>query len=282
MAQNGLFFQGGRVGVLLIHGLTGTPAEMSSVAKYLNRYGFTVSCPVLAGHCGTEQDLLATHWQDWAGSVRDAFLVLRQQTKTLFVGGLSAGAVLSLHMAKEYADLVRGVALYSTTLRWDGWSIPRLSFLLPLVLRLPYFGERYHFVEDFPYGIKNKRLRERIVAKMRSGDTSAAGHAHTPGTCVREMWRMVDAIKKDFGEIHTPALIVHAADDDIASLRSNALYLQRRLAGPTELLCLKESYHMVTADQERHKVADATAQFFLRLLDDQERNELAAAAKRVS
>ena len=50
---------GGRNGVLLIHGLTGTPTEMRFVAKGLNRNGFTVHGMQLAGHCGDEADLLA-------------------------------------------------------------------------------------------------------------------------------------------------------------------------------------------------------------------------------
>ena len=279
--QSGHWFPGSRVAVLLVHGLTGTPTEMLSVAKRLNKYGFTVFCPVLAGHCGSEEDLLATRWQDWAHSVENALSQLAEQADVVFVGGLSAGAVLSLYLADRHPDRVRGMALYSTTLRWDGWSIPKLSFLLPLVLRLPYFGKRYHFVEAFPYGIKNEHLRRRIVAKMKSGDTSAAGHTHTPGVIVRELWRMVDAVKKRFKAIHAPALIVHADNDDIAGLRKNALYMQRRLAGPTELLRLYDSYHMVTVDQERHLVADASARFFVRQLKAEERALLSLAAKEV-
>ena len=277
--QNGHFLPGGRVGVMLVHGLTGTPKEMLSVAKRLNGYGFTVFCPVLAGHCGTEEDLLATCWQDWANSAELALLQFCKHADVIFVGGLSAGAVLSLYLADRHPNLVRGMALYSTTLKWDGWSIPKLSFLLPLVLRLPYFGKRYHFVEAFPYGLKNEHLRRRIVAKMKSGDTSAAGHTHTPGVIVRELWRMVDAVKARFASIRAPALIVHADNDDIAGIRSNALYMRERLAGPTELLRLYDSYHMVTVDQERHLVADATARFFHGRLDRAEREELAASAR---
>jgi len=272
------FFPGSRVGILLVHGLTGTPTEMLSVAKRLNKYGFTVFCPVLAGHCGTEADLLATGWRDWAASAEQALFRLREHADVVFVGGLSAGAVLSLLLADRQPDLVRGMALYSTTLTWDGWSIPKFRFLSPL-LRLPFIGDRYHFVESFPYGIKNEHLRRRIVAKLKSGDTSAAGHTSTPGAILRELWRMVDAVKKRLASIRTPALIVHADNDDIAGLRKNALYMQSRLAGPTELLRLYDSYHMVTVDQERHLVADATARFFLSRLDAGEGADLAAAAK---
>ncbi|MDR1359455.1 MAG: alpha/beta fold hydrolase [Deltaproteobacteria bacterium] len=273
-----IFLPGGRIGVYLIHGLTGTPTEMLTVAKRLHRRGFTVSCPVLTGHCGSTEDLLATGWKDWARSAEEGFLRLCALTDVRFVGGLSAGAVLCLHLARAHPDKVRAMALYSITLKWNGWSIPRLSFLLPLVLRLPYIGSRYRFVEAFPYGIKNEHLRRRIVAKMRSGDTASAGHTDTPGVIVRELRRLVDNIKKDLANIHTPALLVHADRDDIAGPRGNALYVREHLAGPTELLLLHDSYHMITVDQERHKVAEATARFFRARLTPEEGAELARTA----
>ena len=130
----GPFFPGGRIGFLLVHGLAGTPAEMKILGKRLNRYGFTVLCPQLAGHCASEEELITTCWSDWSRSVEDAFDALSQHMDAVFVGGLSAGAVLSLRHAQRYPGRARGLALYSTTLRYDGWTIPKLSFLLPLIL----------------------------------------------------------------------------------------------------------------------------------------------------
>src|SRR5688572_22303919 len=51
------YIRGNRVGVLLLHGLAGTPAEMRYVANGMARAGYTVHCPQLAGHCGTEEDI---------------------------------------------------------------------------------------------------------------------------------------------------------------------------------------------------------------------------------
>ena len=50
----------GSVGVLLIHGLTGTPTEMKQFGKVIARQGFTVACPELAGHCATIEAYKAT------------------------------------------------------------------------------------------------------------------------------------------------------------------------------------------------------------------------------
>ena len=45
-------------GALIIHGLTGAPAEMKFLAKNLVRAGYTVAAPQLAGHCADRKALL--------------------------------------------------------------------------------------------------------------------------------------------------------------------------------------------------------------------------------
>ena len=82
---------------------------MKILGKRLNRYGFTVLCPQLAGHCASEEELITTCWSDWSRSVEDAFDALSQHMDAVFVGGLSAGAVLSLRHAQRYPGRARGL-----------------------------------------------------------------------------------------------------------------------------------------------------------------------------
>ena len=53
----GYYDRRGEDAVLLVHGLTGTPTEMRSLAGALKRDGFSVLCPQLAGHCGSMDEL---------------------------------------------------------------------------------------------------------------------------------------------------------------------------------------------------------------------------------
>jgi len=275
-----LFFKGSRIGVLLIHGLTGTPTEMGSVAKDLNRRGFSVFCPLLAGHCQSEAEFMKTNRFDWFKSVETAFEKFSEHMDVVFIGGMSVGAIFCLKLAAMFPQRIRGQALYSTTLKWDGWSIPKLSFLLPLALRVPIFGKRYRFMEAWPYGIKNERLRERIYKMMYSGDATQAGFPGTPGLAVRELWRFNDEVKARFAEVATPTLLLHASNDDIASAKNNACYVQKRISGPSKLVLLDDSYHMITIDQEKRKVSQETAGYFYDLLSEEEKRQLDAHAIR--
>jgi carboxylesterase len=254
------FHPGGPEGVLLIHGLSGTPTEMKYVGKGLARAGYTVYGMQLTGHCGTEADLLKTGWHDWAASVDKAYEWLRSRVDTVYAGGLSMGALLSLDLAARNPGACAGLALYSPTLWYDGWNINRFQWLLPLVLKLP-FGERFRFNEEFPYGIKDERLRRRVVAQMQSGDSAAAGLPGLCGPSLRELRTLIVKVKAETPSIKTPALILQASEDDITSVK-NALFLQNNLAGPRRTVLLDDCYHMITVDRQRDLVVKLTAQYF--------------------
>ena len=257
------YLPGGRSGVLLIHGLTGTPTEMRFVAKGLNRAGFTVYGMQLAGHCGDEEDLLKTGWHDWYRSVCEAADRLRKDVDHMFVAGLSMGSLLALKLAADRPEQVDGLGLYGTTFVYDGWTIPwigRLSFLLPLVVSLG-FGWRRKFHECFPYGIKDERIRQRIAGSMLSGDSAAAGLLGNPWPSLAEFYRLSFRVRKQLRSVRTPCLVVHARDDDVASLK-NVRMVVRGVSGPVETVLLENSYHMITVDQERDKVIDRSVRFF--------------------
>jgi carboxylesterase len=250
---------GGPVGFLLIHGLGGTPVEMRFVAIGLARAGYTVSCPQLAGHCGSFDDLRATSWQDWYASVEKAHDELRKTCRKVIVGGLSMGAILALHLAAERRDAVHGAALFAPTLKLDGWGVPWYSVLFNLV-RDRKTADLITFSEREPYGIKDPRVRALVTAAINSGDSSKAGQLTNPGRVMLEMRWLVAAVKRQLGSIRQPTLIVHPREDDRASL-GNAAYLQRSLRGMVETFVLDDSYHIVTIDRQRDLVVARTAAF---------------------
>jgi carboxylesterase len=250
-------------GMLLIHGLTGTPLEMRILGRGLNNAGFTVHGVQLAGHCGTVAELVATRWQDWYGSVQRAAERLAREVDLLFVGGLSMGAMLALKYAADAPRRVAGVGVYGATFRYDGWAVPplaRLTFMLPLAKWLGICRDRM-FMETEPYGLRDEGLRAQISAAMHSGDSSVAGLPGNPWYSLYELFLLSRIVRRQLPQVFAPCLIAHAVDDDLASLR-NAELVAAAVSGPTELLLLKDSYHMITIDRERRLLARRSAQFF--------------------
>ena len=257
-----------RTGVLLVHGLTGTPNEMRLLGKGLQRAGFTVYAVQLAGHCGTQADLLATRWTDWAATVHQGAERLRARVDRMVVMGLSMGAVLSLELAIARPELVDGVGALSTMFQYDGWSMPfhtRLSFLLR-PFRFFGIGRQRVFMEQPPYGIKDEALRKRIVAQMHSGDSAAAGLPGNPWYAVIEMRALARHVMQRLGQVTAPCLVVHASQDDVSS-PANAELVARKVRGPVELVLLHDSYHMITIDRERRTVTARAVAFTARIAD---------------
>jgi carboxylesterase len=257
--DRGVFHLGGSTGFLLIHGLSGTPVELRYIVNGLARAGHTVSCPQLAGHCGSVEDLRDSHWQDWYGSVDKALTELKRHCDKIIVGGLSMGAVMSLYVASQHTKDVDGIVLYSPTLWLDGWAVPWYARFFDTVFQKSV-ANRIQFSECAPYGIKDSRLRAIIIDSLHSGDPSKAGFLSIPGGPMLELRWLVNEVKRKLHMIRQPTLIVHPRDDDRASLR-NALYLEKKLAGRVDTLVLDDSYHVITLDHQRDLVLERTKSF---------------------
>lgn len=266
ITDNSFFLPGNENGVLLIHGLTGTPTEMRILAKGLNKAGYSVFCMQLAGHCGNEADLCRTTWQDWYQSVEDALQFLASKLRgCLFVGGLSMGALLSLKLAADHPDQIKGVGVFGATFYYDGWSMPWFSKtffpILPLLKKLHLFQKR-SFIEQPPYGLKDERIRATIVESMFSGDSAAAGLAGNPFPALAEMQLLAKTVKRQLPQVTSPCLIMHAEYDDIANINTNARMVEKAVNAPTKFVSLKESYHMITIDRQRRDVINTAVAFF--------------------
>jgi carboxylesterase len=253
------YIAGGRVGVLLIHGLAGTPTEMRYVANGMARAGCTVLCPQLAGHCGSADDIKATTWQDWYASAERALFQLRKDCDTVIVGGLSTGAVLALLLAARHPKHVHGTALFAPTFWLNGWLIPWYVRFFRAIQH-KWAANLISFPDLEPHGIKDDRIRDVIRNALFSGDSTGAGLPATPGGGVLEHRRLVNVVKRELENIHQPALIVHPREDDYADL-SNAWYLQRNLRGMVDMVVLDDSYHIVTIDRQRQVTVDRTTAF---------------------
>jgi len=268
LGRYGIFEKRGRTGVLLVHGITGSPTEMKSLVRKLAAQGFTVACPQLAGHCSTLTDLKQTQWTDWYATLEIGLDFLSSECDTVFVSGLSMGALLALKLAANHPDRIQGVATLSATFFYDGWNVPHMKqrFLLPLVIYSPlrYFIS-YH--EPAPYGIKDERLRHLIAAVYEGNSANMPekyGYSEFPAVTIRETFRLIRSTKRDLARIVTPLLIVHSTEDDMASLE-NAKFLAARVSSRhLETFYVDDTYHVLTLDKRKDDVANQVTEFFLR------------------
>ena len=262
MPDHKIDLRGGNHSVLLIHGLTGSPFEMKYLARKLNKAGFTVKGPCLEGHCTTLENLSKTNWKDWYRSVHGSFIESKKSSDTVSVVGLCMGALLSLHLAHEFGSEVTAISLISTTLFYDGWSLPWFKFLLPIAYYVP-FRYIYSYSETEPYGIKNKPLRDRIINLMKN---DSIAYTKTPAASMHELFKLIREVKKELPAITTPALILHSREDDLTSTK-NPNYVEEKIGSKiVRKIILDDSYHMMTIDNQKDRVAEETINFFVEQL----------------
>ena len=91
---------GGPVGVLVLHGFTGSPRTVRPWAEYLAAAGLTVRAPRLPGHGTTWQDLATTGSRDWYATAEQAFTELSGRCEQVFLTGISMGACLAFRLAE--------------------------------------------------------------------------------------------------------------------------------------------------------------------------------------
>jgi len=261
------FLPGDKNLCFLIHGLTGTPKEMGSIAQRLNKRGFSVAAPLMANHDKSISCLKRTTWKELYNSMRKEFIKYADDYENVFVAGLSFGALIGLLLAHEFPNKVKALNCFSPTLFYDGWGNPKSRILLPLVYKTP-FKYWWYFKEEYPYGLKNERLRSKVESFYKDAklfDYSKVhlyGYPVIPVSCMYQNSLLAKKIMSILKNIHTPIQLLQARDDDVTSPK-NSYYIYNHISSQEkEIIFLENSYHIITADQERDKVAEKTVEFF--------------------
>jgi len=253
---------------LLIHGITGTPSEMRYLARKLHKVGFTVMCNTLPRHCSTLGELKKVKWQEIVAACREDLASLKKRFSKIYLCGLSMGALVAVHLAYEDADSVRGIIALAPTMFYDGWAISKAKILMNISWHIPWIRMSVNIRETWPYGLKDEYMREHMHrfyknAKADQFDNKVLlfGSPFFPMACLYEHSRFVKVVKKEMPFVKAPALILHAREDDMVSIK-NAEYLLKRISShPKSLVVLDNSYHMITIDNDKDKVVEEVAKF---------------------
>jgi carboxylesterase len=280
--------KGSNVLLYLIHGVTGTPVEMSYVARKLSRKnGWDVYATTLPGHCTRLRDLVRASEQDWRAHVQKQLVFVRERYEYVFVAGLSGGALLALDASTVVP--VDGVGVLSPTFMYDGWNTPWSHAILPLAMKVvPLSLQRFVFhIDGPPFGIKDERLqasvrqsyrftaivREWIAewwARRQAKPGSAVppfaaaskGYPIFPLRTLTEIDRLIARVRARLHEVTAPTVILQARDDDMTSPRNAAIVYHEISSQEKQLVLLDDCYHVITVDKKRESVTENLATFF--------------------
>ncbi|MGY6254702.1 alpha/beta hydrolase [Paraburkholderia caledonica] len=242
--------------VLILHGLSSSPAELRFLSRALVEEGFATHTPELRGYsAGTGH----VPMEQWISAAVAEFDALAARHRHVSVCGLSMGATLAAAVAQERPS-ARALILLSITLSYDGWAIPWYRFLLDYAYYTP-LRSRYRYREHAPYGLRNEALRSKIARVMQRDGISEVGPASIAMPALHEASRLAKSVRRTLKSISTDCLIIHAIDDETSSPH-NARYVVANVgASFLRTIWLDDSYHMITSDNEREVVARECAVF---------------------
>jgi carboxylesterase len=265
----------GERAVILFHGLSSSPLEVQLLGRGLQRAGYTVYLPHLPGYGddGQGQNRLVTHRQAWLAQALLEFDTVREKHEHVVIGGLCIGATLALNVAAQRPDQAAAFIALSITLWYDGWTLPWYRIFLPLAAYVP-FGMRYSFRELPPYGVKDERMRAWIAREMAKTESSIAGASTLSARSLIQAQRLCRETRRVLPQISLPILVIHAMEDDMSSPR-NPEYLIRHIHSRlTRYVVLRDSYHMITLDQEKDRVLAETRDFLNQVFGTEERTSI--------
>jgi len=234
------FLDGGPTGVLLIHGFTGAPPEMRLVGDYLHARGLTVSGPLLPGHGTSPADMNRCKWTDWTAHAAHALAELQSHCRTVFVGGLSVGAVSTKKLAARHPELA-GALAYAPAL----WTADRKIYLSPLM----------------KYLLPVRPVSSESDLVDPQADLRLWCYAETPVFAAHELLKLLMQVRRLLPQVTCPLLVLHSTGDRSIHPDSARLTYERAGAGDKQLVTIERSGHAITVDTQWEFVADTTYRF---------------------
>lgn len=241
--------------VVFLSGLQGTPLELGSIPKQIQKAGHSICHPRIEGYSAQTG---VSAYEDWLAQLNHIVDLLYQEHSHVSIIGLSMGATLALAYEAEYQKC-RGLSILSPVLAYDGWNVAWYTPLLRIVFKLGI--QNWHYRETEPYGLRNLEVRRRVAKQVLDQETTEVGSACLSAKHLYQGLRLIGYAKNYLNQIKADLLVISSIDDDVTSSYSADLIQKEVKSGLCKLIWLGNSYHIITLDNEREIVVNETVEF---------------------
>ena len=226
-------------GVLLIHGFTGTAAQMRMIAQGLHQQGFTVMGINLPGHAATMDDMAAHTWDDWLTAAKEAFLQLKKTCDDVSVAGHSMGGCLALILAQQLQPAA--IAPIAAPM---GTKAP----LWAAALAAPF--------------MKTVWWKTRDSSASTLADAYDYGYPGFHCVCAKHLSKLIKMARRDLHAVTCPILVVQSHADETITPDSADVILRGVSSEVKRVLWLEDVPHLCTISKEAERIAQAVGAHF--------------------
>jgi carboxylesterase len=232
--------ENGPLGVLVLHGFTGNPYTMRSLAERMAKAGYSVELPRLPGHGTSLEDLMTTDWSDWSGAALEAYDALRSRCDAVAVVGLSMGGGLTAFVAESRPDVAGCV------------------FINPMVKPIPQ--ELLDGLDQFiEAGVETIDGNGSDIKSEDEREFEAA-YSAMPLEALRTLFAGVAAVNADLDRIAAPSLLLTSREDHTINW-DRAEDLMTMVTGPISQIWLEDSFHVATLDNDAELIESSIVAF---------------------
>ena len=216
--------KGNRRAALLLHGMSSSPWEMSSLASALFKAGWDVYCPLLADFKEWEGRFGGFSWEYWFNAAQQVLSPLKGRYRRIVVIGTSLGGVLAgLLCARN--PWVRSCVMVNPPFRYRGLLVHLVLGMRGIIKKIPIKIAAGYEDKYFPY---------------------------FPVVAIRELGRLAKEVMAEAQKIRQSLLIYHTAGDRTVSKRGIDLFLRSAGSRHKEFKVVERGPHSLLAPYNKN------------------------------
>jgi carboxylesterase len=205
----------------------------------------------LAGHAGTPNELGASNHGNWYESVVRGFERLRGFHDPIVVVGLSMGALLAARLAADQGEEIVGLVMLAPAffLTAGKWTLARI---LRHLGRWPYSVYLQNTVGSDIHDAAAKRIHPTMTL--------------TPLSAPLNLYDLSSIVRPMLARIRQPTLAIHSKQDHTIPFSTLAWLMNRLGCDDRRAVELEDSYHVITVDYDKERIAAEVIRFIDDLL----------------
>lgn len=226
-------------GLLVLHGFTGNPGSVRSVADAAVAAGLHVEMPLLPGHGTSIDDMVPTRWRDWSAAADEAYRTLAARAERVVVAGLSMGGSLTLRLGADHPEIAGLVCINPATQPPPPEVVTMLADMLD--------------------------AGTEVMPGIGSDIADPAAHEDAyDGTPLAALLSLMNdglgPLAAAYPSIRVPLLLMNSPQDHVVE-PAQAEFLAATYGGPVERISLERSYHVATQDHDKDLIAASVVAF---------------------
>lgn len=212
-----------KCGILIIHGFGGNLSEVDNLKVFFESKGYTVRCPILAGHMMGKSEFRKSNYHQWISSAENVLIDMKKQCEDVFIIGFSMGGLVGINLVLKHN--IKGIGTLNTPI---------------------YYWDFKVVIKNILSDIKNKKLN--YVSKYIKATVL------TPFNSMINFKSLLKITKENLNLINIPMFVGQGLLDDTTKHGSGEYIVKNISSKKYQLKYYKNSDHLICNSKDKENV----------------------------